>query len=526
MGFEEFVNQIKKMIDDLKAMSANLGLANTGDEYKIISELFTYKFLNDKLLYEFEKREDQSETFEDFVDFAPINLAKMRKEHLVDSLYQQQNKDNFNLILDQAFIEVDELNKDIYTVETVTGQKKKLFEPLSTYIRDGNKELELAKRAINIMAEHKFTDIYEDGFDYFATVFEYLIKDYNKDSGKYAEYFTPLAVANIISEILYNDTPVRNVTVYDPASGSGTLLLSMANKIGTDNCTIYSQDISQKSTQFLRINLILNKLVHSLPNVVEGDTLLRPDHLDTENPDKLMKFDFIVSNPPFKTDFSSSIEALKADKYDRFFAGLPNIPKKKKDSMAIYETFLQHILASLNENGKAAVVVPTGFVSASAGIPQAIKKKIVDNNWLMGVIHMPSNIFANTGTSVSIVFIDKNKTDEKIMLVDGSDFGTKVRLDEGQRTILSEVERRQLIDSFKERKEKPEFSAMVSYETIKENAYNLSAGQYVEIKEDVLAFDLDERLQNIGADISKIAEEQRTLDQKIKAFLDGDKNDD
>src|SRR5699024_6788404 len=191
---------------------------------------------------------------------------------------------------------------------------------------------------------------------------------------------------------------VRNVTVYDPASGSGTLLLSMANKIGTNNSTIYSQDISQKSTQFLRINLILNKLVHSLPNVIEGDTLLRPDHLDEKNPDKLKKFDFIVSNPPFNMDFSSSIESLKVDKYDRLFAGLPNIPKKKKDGMAVYQTFIQHILSSLSEDGKAAIVVPTGFVSAQSGIPKKIKEKLIDSNWLKGVIHMPSEIFANTGT--------------------------------------------------------------------------------------------------------------------------------
>jgi type I restriction enzyme M protein len=208
MSFEEYMDMMKKIIDELKAMSTSLGLANTGDEYKIISELFTYKFLNDKLLYEFGNRDDKNETFDEFVAFADMDLAKMKEEHLIENLYQQQSKPNFNEIFDRAFIEVNELNKDIYTIETTSGKKKPLFEPLSDYIRDEGKELDLAKRAINILAEHKFTNIYDGGFDYFSTVFEYLIKDYNKDSGKYAEYFTPLSVADIIADIIYNDTPV------------------------------------------------------------------------------------------------------------------------------------------------------------------------------------------------------------------------------------------------------------------------------------------------------------------------------
>lgn len=518
---EEYNNRIRMMIDDLKAMSANLGLANTGDEYKIISELFTYKFLNDKLLYEFENRENKEESFEDFVEFAPMNIARMKKKHLVNNLFQKQNEENFNRILDEAFQEVNELNKDIYTVETATGQKKNLFEPLSIYIRDSSKELELAKRAINIMANHKFTEIYNDGFDYFSNVFEYLIKDYNKDSGKYAEYFTPVSVAEIISEVLYDDQPVQNVTVYDPAAGSGTLLLSMANIIGTNKSTIYSQDISQKSTQFLRINLILNKLVHSLPNVIEGDTLLRPDHLNTESDEELMKFDFIVSNPPFKTDFSSSIESLKVDKYNRFFAGLPNIPKKKKESMAIFETFIQHIIASLNDKGKAAIVVPTGFVSSNDSISQKIKELLVENSWLKGIIHMPSNIFANTSTYVSILFIDKGKSDDKVMLIDGSQLGEKRKLDEGQRTVLNEHERMKLIDTFKSRLDIPEFSKYTLNEEIRENNYNLSTGQYVDINEPMIEFNIEERIKEIQNKLIKLQKQSYSIDEKIKNGFEG-----
>lgn len=516
MSFQEYLDMMKAMIDSLKAMSTSLGLSNTGDEYKIISELFTYKFLNDKLLHDYNHREDESETFDDFVEYAGIDTPKMLERHLINNLFQEQNKENFAEIFDTAFVEVNEMNKDIYNIETASGKKKPLFEPLSVYIRDDGKELELAKRAINILAQYEFSDIYDGGFDYFSTVFEYLIKDYNKDSGKYAEYFTPLFAGNIMADILYNDTPVSKVSVYDPAAGSGTLLLALANKIGTDKCSIYSQDISQKSTAFLRINLILNKLVHSLHNVVEGNTLTNPQHLDG---DDLMKFDFIVSNPPFKTDFSSSIENLKADKYNRFFAGLPNVPMKDKNGMAIYETFLQHVIASLSSKGKAAIVVPTGFVSASNGITFKIRKYLVDNNWLRGVIHMPSNIFATTGTSVSIVFIDKTKTDNKVMLMDASNLGTKVSLEDGQRTVLSDAEKIRITSLFKMRKEEPEFSALVSSEKIKENGYSIQAGQYVEINEDKFDFDINDRLMELRKEIFELFDKQEQLNTEIKEIL-------
>jgi len=513
------------MIDELKAMSESLGLANTGDEYKIISELFTYKFLNDKLLFEFERREDKDETFEEFVAFAGIDIPRMKEEHLIENLFQKQGKPNFNEILDKAFTEVNELNKDIYTIETTSGKKKPLFEPLSGYIRDDGKELDLAKRAINILAEHKFEDIYDGGFDYFSAVFEHLIKDYNKDSGKYAEYFTPLSVADIIADIVYNDTPVSNVSVYDPAAGSGTLLLSLANKIGTNKCTIYSQDISQKSTQFLRINLILNRLVHSLHNVIEGNTLTKPDHKNPNNPDELMKMDYIVSNPPFKTDFSSMIEALKSDKYNRFFAGIPTIPKKNKSGMAIYETFIQHIIASLSDNGKAAIVVPTGFATANNSIPKKIRKKLVDKNWLRGVIHMPSNIFATTGTSVSIIFIDKSKSENDIFLMDASNMGVKKKLDEGQRTVLSINERDKIVSMFKSRKEEPEFSVLVDRITVKESNYSIQAGQYVELKEEKITFDIDERLNDLMDQIKTNIAKSNILNDELFDIVGSDTNE-
>jgi type I restriction enzyme M protein len=145
MSFQEYLDMMKSMIDSLKAMSTALGLSNTGDEYKIISELFTYKFLNDKLLHDFNNRENKDESFDDFVEYAGIDTPKMKEKHLINNLFQQQNKENFAQIFDAAFVEVNEMNKDIYNIETASGKKKPLFEPLAVYIRDDGKELELAK---------------------------------------------------------------------------------------------------------------------------------------------------------------------------------------------------------------------------------------------------------------------------------------------------------------------------------------------------------------------------------------------
>lgn len=522
MGYEEYLDKVKQMIDDLKAMTADLGLANTGDEYKIISELFTYKFLNDKLVYSFNKRKDKKESFDDFIDFADTNTARIKEEYLLLNLFQKHNDPKFHKIFDKALAAISELNKDVYSIETSTGTKKPLFEPLSVYLRDPDKELELAKRAINILNEHQFGgEIFEQGWDYFSSIFEYLIKDYNKDSGKYAEYYTPAFAGAIMADILYNDTPVDQVEIYDPAAGSGTLLLSMATKVGAKNCTIYSQDRSQKSTQFLRINLILNSLAQSLEYVIEGNTMTNPMHKDG---DKLKKFDFIVSNPPFTVDFSADVKTMKEDSFGRFFAGIPNVPKKDKKSMAIYLTFLQHILASLKDNGKAAVVVPNGFLTFNSGIPKKIRKEIVDNNWLRGVISMPANIFATTGTSVSIIFIDKSRTDEdqEVILVDATKLGKKVSLEDGQRTILSTDDEQLIINTFKNKDVVDDFSALVSKEKIQNRSYSFLAGQYYPTKMiyvPITAEEYEQQMANLCNEINELFKKGHKLEDEIKATM-------
>ena len=271
----------------------------------------------------------------------------------------------------------------------------------------------------------------------------------------------------------------------DPAAGSGTLVLTLAEQIGEENCTVYTQDISQKSNEVLRLNLILNNLVDSLPHVIQDDTLVRPRHLE-EDGKSIKTFDYIVSNPPFNTDFSETRDQLAGEGYQkRFFAGVPNVPKKKKESMDIYQMFLQHIIVSMQENGKAAIVVPTGFLTAATGIPYKIRQHIVQKKLLRGVVSMPSNIFANTGTNVSVLFLDAAGTeDDRVLLVDASNMGEKVKLEgtKNQRTYLSQTEMDKIVQTMNERQEIDDFSVLVSLKDIEQKKCSFSAGQYFKVK--------------------------------------------
>jgi len=369
--------------------------------------------------------------------------------------------------------------KDVFSVHTDSNTDIRLFEEslIQNSVTDRSKHNGVAKAIINKLTDFKFDfdKIFSEGFDFFSTIFEYMIKDYNKDGGgKYAEYYTPHSVAKIMAEILVGNSKLRSVKIYDPAAGSGTLLMNIADKIGTDRCTIYSQDISQKSSNLLRLNLILNDLSHSINNIVQGNTILQNRHTQ--------KMDFIVSNPPFKLDFSEWRNDVESP--ERFFAGVPNIPDKEKDKMAIYLLFLQHIIFSLSAKGKAAVVVPTGFVTAQSGIERKIREKLVDEKWLKGVVSMPSNIFATTGTNVSVIFIDKGN-DGDVVLVDASKLGEKEKDGKNQKTRLSSEDEEKIISAFNHslsKSEMSDFAVVLSYDKIKAKNYSLAAGQYFDIK--------------------------------------------
>jgi len=491
----DFTAKTKELIDNLKGVCASYGLGNDGNEFKIITQVFLYKFMNDKFGFEVKELEPKlkkaanweqeiaaysDKQYELLLMRIDADSAKLKREHFISSLHNRQNKEEFAKLFDDTLRDIAIFNNDIFSVKTGTGAKVTLFDELSNYITDSSQRDNFCRAIINQLVNFSFEKIFHQKFDFFSTIFEYLIKDYNKDGGgKYAEYYTPHAVAKIMAAILV-DKPVSNVTCYDPSAGSGTLLMNLAHAIGEDRCTIYSQDISQKSSSMLRLNLILNNLVHSIQNIIQGNTLLTPYH---KTGDKLKSFDYVVSNPPFKLDFSDFRNDLDTKQnHNRFFAGIPKIPNKDKDKMAIYLLFIQHIMFSLSAKGKAAIVVPTGFITAQSGIEKKIREKLVTEKMLRGVVSMPSNIFATTGTNVSVLFLDKTNTKGDIVLMDASKLGTTVKEGKNQKTLLSVEEEELIIKTFNDHKAVEDFTVVVSYEQIKEKNYSLSAGQYFDVK--------------------------------------------
>jgi type I restriction enzyme M protein len=536
MTSQEFKAKATALIDDLKGVCANYGLGNDGNEFKIITQIFLYKFLNDKFAHEVKRIEPSlatAKSWEDALRKKPkaeyelilmqlgADTARLKPEHFLSTLWGKQNDDNFAATLDATLLDIAKLNADIFSVKTNDGQKIVLFDAVTQYV--ASQRDAFARAIINKLIPFSFERIFVEKYDFYATLFEYLIKDYNKDGGgKYAEYYTPHAVAKIMAACLV-PKKVKNVTCYDPAAGSGALLMNLAHAIGEDSCTIYTQDISQKSSSLLRLNLILNNLVHSIPHVIQGNTILEPYHKE-DNGAGLRKFDYIVSNPPFKLDFSDFRDQLDSkSNQKRFFAGIPKIPNKAKDKMAIYLLFLQHIICSLNKKGRAAVVVPTGFITAQSGIDRSIREYLVKNKMLGGVVSMPSNIFATTGTNVSILFIDATSK-EKVILIDASQLGEKVKEGKNQKTILRPDEERQIIETFIAKKVVKDFSVTVCYDDIAAKNYSLSAGQYFDIKVEHVAMtplQFGKRLREHSDRLKSLFNDSHHLEKSIEQQLKG-----
>lgn len=527
-----------KLIDELKSTCQIYGMGNDGNEYKIITQVFLYKFINDKFGYEIKKINEELKNAEKWeilysnmneedrlylLDELSADVPLLEPQHLISNLWNQQSKGDFALIFDQTMVDIAQKNEDIFATQTTLNTKIPIFEKLTIYVTDENERSNFARALVDKLVNFSFEEVFGEHYDFFAAIFEYLIKDYNTNGGgKYAEYYTPQSIATIMARLLVgNKKDYHSVECYDPSAGTGTLVMALSHQIGEDKCTIFTQDISQRSNKMLKLNLILNGLVSSLDHAIQGDTLVYPYH-KSDNGEDLRTFDFVVSNPPFKMDFSENREKIAAMPA-RFWAGVPNIPAKKKESMAIYTLFIQHVINSLkSKTGKGAIVIPTGFITAKSGVEKKILEKIVESKIVYGCVSMPSNVFANTGTNVSVLFFDNAKNHDKVILIDASKLGEDYQDGKNKKRRLREEDIELIIDTFNEKKDVDDFSIAVSYEEIKEKKYSLSAGQYFDIKIeyiDMTPEEFETKMKEYQKELQEYFEEGEKLQKEIMEQL-------
>ena len=531
------------LIDELKATCASYGLGNDGNEFKIITQVFLYKFLNDKFGYTLKNKDTRYKArFQNVKDwegeYAKLSENEQKmvcrvlgadcpnlySRHLITQLWNQQSKGDFDIIFDATMTDIAAENMEIFSTMTVAKTKIPIFEKITQYVTDESQRAYFARALVDKLTRFSFEEAFSEHYDFFASIFEYLIKDYNTaGGGKYAEYYTPHAIATIMARLLVGDNAdLHNIECYDPTAGTGTLLMALAHQVGEDRCTIFSQDISQRANKLLKLNLILNNLVSSLDHAIQGDTLVNPYH-KSDDEKELRQFDYVVSNPPFKMDFSNTVEEIKSKWATRFWAGVPNVPKQKKESMAVYTCFIQHVINSLKNEGKGAIVVPTGFITAKSGIENKILHRIVDDKIIWGVVSMPSNVFANTGTNVSVLFFDKTKNknaDDKVILIDASKLGEEYKDANGlKKRRLTNEEIEKIVTTFRNKQAVEDFSVTVTYDQIKEKGYALSAGQYFDIKIEYVDITEEEFNAQMAADtkeLNEMFEESHKLEEEIK----------
>lgn len=552
MAFMDAIEErINAMVDRLQAICASYGLANQAAEELIIMNIFLYKFLNDRFIAVFnrfaaDRGEIKDQIFKNdgrmmnaFSDAYPGVLA-LEYEDTIDDLSKHLLEDDFADRVQKTLNRIsDYARQKGWSVISAGGKEDTLFDDIVSVIQMDQRNAFMRQIFGGISTEmFDFSMMDEVGyaFDYYSSIFERMVGKYSSDSGVYAEYYTPLSISKMISRCLVGMASVtENVEIYDPASGTGTLVLQLANELHEKDmmvAEIYAQDISVKAARLLRLNLVLHGMMDGKCHIAQADTLLHPAFCERENEtfSQLKRFDYIVANPPFKMDFSTERDQIETrwNGTDRFFAGISKVPLKKKNGMASYTLFLQHVIYSLKADGKAAVVVPAGFLTAKMNIEKKIRQRLVDQRLLRGVILLPPQLFSNTGTNVAIIFIDKAHENKDIVLIDASSLGEVIKVSGRRKRTLSDQDIEMIVSAFIHKKDMNDFSTIVPSKEIAENNYILSAGRYFYQNDQGIQMDQNTffgLMDSHQRRLNQLYEEGHQLEDAIKKMLEDLKNE-
>lgn len=408
--------------------------------------------------------------------------------------------ENLNETLEKVFRHIEESAKGSQSESSFDG----LFDDFD--VNSNKLGSTVAKRnerlckLLDGIASMNLGSVKEHDIDAFGDAYEYLMTMYASNAGKSGgEFFTPADVSELLTRLGTVGKKTIN-KVYDPACGSGSLLLKAEKILGKDAIIsgFFGQEINITTYNLCRINMFLHDIGFDKFDVACEDTLTNPQHWDDE------PFELIVSNPPYSIKWAGDENPLLIG--DPRFAPAGVLAPKSKADLA----FIMHSLSWLAANGTAAIVCFPGIIYRG-GAEQKIRKYLIDNNFVDCVVQLPGNLFFGTSIATCIMVLKKGKEDNKILFIDAGEECIKVT----NNNRLTEENISRIVDVFAERKEEEYFSRLVPYDEVKEQGYNLSVSTYVEKKDTREKIDI----VKLNAEIKNIVAREQVLRDEIDKII-------
>ena len=410
------------------------------------------------------------------------------------------NDENLNETLEKVFRNIENSAKGSQSEDNFSG----LFDDfdvnsnkLGATVQKRNENLAKLLKGVNNM---NLGDVKDHDIDAFGDAYEYLMTMYASNAGKSGgEFFTPADISELLTR-LGTVGKIEINKVYDPACGSGSLLLKAEKVLGHEAVRngFYGQEINITTYNLCRINMFLHDIGYDKFSIACEDTLINPQHWDDE------PFELIVSNPPYSIKWAGSDNPLLIN--DQRFSPAGVLAPKSKADLA----FIMHSLCWLAPNGTAAIVCFPGIMYRG-GAEQKIRKYLIDNNFIDCIIQLPSNLFFGTSIATCIMVLKKNKVDNSILFIDATKECIKVT----NNNKLTEDNIKKIVDTFAERKEEKHFSYIAKYEEIKEQEYNLSVSTYVEAEDTREKIDI----VKLNEEIAQIVAREQVLRDEIEKII-------
>ncbi|PMC80902.1 type I restriction-modification system subunit M [Anaerococcus hydrogenalis] len=510
----ELHRKIWAIADDVR------GAVDGWDFKQYILGILFYRFISENITEFFNEAEHEAGDLE--FDYAKISDEEAEEDFRPNTVEDK----GFFILPSQLFENVvkharenENLNTDLANIfksieKSAIGYQseddiKGLFEDVDTTSnRLGGSVLEKNKRLADILTgigEINFEKFENNDIDAFGDAYEYLISNYASNAGKSGgEFFTPQTVSKLLARLVMDGK--KNINkVYDPTCGSGSLLLQMKKQFDQNIIDegFFGQEINMTNFNLARMNMFLHNVNYNNFSIKRGDTLLNPLHND-EKP-----FDAIVSNPPYSIKWIGDKDPTLIN--DERFAPAGKLAPK---SYADY-AFIMHSLSYLSSKGRAAIVCFPG-IFYRRGAEKTIRKYLIDNNFIDCVIQLPENLFFGTSIATCILVMAKNKTENKILFIDASKEFKK----ETNNNILEEKNIKNIVEEFRDRKEKEYFSRYVDRTEIEENDYNLSVSTYVEKEDTREKIDIKVLNKEIEKNVKKINELRASIDEIVRELTD------